>query len=257
MDDQSDWASELPPEEERVTDAEERRVVQLVLQDVRATVGPAHDDIVISNAHRLREFVRVSQFEGRLVNDVQQEIHDLFIDTTWPACPLHSRHPLWYGGGGWRCEEDGAFAAPLGLLKRSGTPNELAFPVLCLSRDTSISVADDEAALTRCNALAFFRNRYFENLLVIDSRAAAFRVTAASPEPLSPIRSTALRLTNGVMRVTFQLSPEPMTFAEIRKAVLAWLDLTPEFWEESRDMEEWRDAVGAARSVGDLISLFR
>jgi hypothetical protein len=137
------------------------------------------------------------------------------------------------------------------------TVNELTFPVLCLSRDSSISVADGKTALTRCNALAFFRNRYFENLLVIDSRAAAFRVTAAAPEPLSPLRITALRLTNGAMRVTLQLSPEPMTLAEIRESVLAWLDLAPEFWEESRDMEEWRDVVGAAQSVGDLISLFR
>jgi hypothetical protein len=147
--------------------------------------------------------------------------------------------------------------APFGLLKRSATANELAFPVLCLSHDTSISVAEDAAALTRCNALAFFRNRYFENLLVIDSRGAAFRVTAAVPEPLSTIRYTALRLTNGAMRATLQLSPEPMTLAEIRKSVLAWLNLAPEFWEASRDMNDWRAAVGAAHSVNELVSLFR
>ena len=26
--------------------------------------------------------------------DVQQWLHDTFLDTTWPACPEHQRHPL-------------------------------------------------------------------------------------------------------------------------------------------------------------------
>lgn len=75
----------------------------------------------------------------------------------------------------------------LSLLSQGVTPDELAFPVLCLSRDTSISVADDKAALMRCNALAFFKNRYFDNLLVIDSRRGAFRVTDAQPKRLRPL----------------------------------------------------------------------
>ena len=137
------------------------------------------------------------------------------------------------------------------------TVNELAFPVLCLARDSSITVADCRTALTRCNALAFFKNRYFDNLLVIDSRGATFRVTPADYKQLSTVGHVVLCLTNGQMDVNLQLSPQRMSFAEVQESVLAWLDLAPEFWEASRDIKEWRDAVREAQSVSDLILLFR
>ena len=111
-----DWLSEIP-EEERVTDAEEARVVQLLLRDVRATLGSIHDDIVISNAKRLREFTTMSDFEWHVANDVQQQIHDEFIDTSWPACPRHPHHPLWYGDRGWSCDQEPEVVAPLGSLR--------------------------------------------------------------------------------------------------------------------------------------------
>jgi hypothetical protein len=31
------------------------------------------------------------------VEDLQQRLHDTFVDTTWPACPRHRQHPLWLG----------------------------------------------------------------------------------------------------------------------------------------------------------------
>jgi hypothetical protein len=108
MDDEDDWVSELPPQDERVTDEEERRVVQLLLQDVRATLGPDHDDIVVSNARRLREFAPID-FDWRVVDDVQQEIHDVRIDTTWPASASNRRPPV-------------AASTPLAALHRRGRP---------------------------------------------------------------------------------------------------------------------------------------
>ena len=81
-----DCFSEIP-EEERVTDAAVARVVEPLLQDVRTTLGPDHDRVVVSNAQRLREFLPISLFEQQVVDDVQQEIHGDFIDTSWPACP--------------------------------------------------------------------------------------------------------------------------------------------------------------------------
>ena len=53
--------------------------------------------------------------------DVQQLLHDTVVDTTWPACPRHRRHPLWLGeddagGLAWRCPRDDAAIAPLGAL---------------------------------------------------------------------------------------------------------------------------------------------
>lgn len=31
------------------------------------------------------------------VEDLQQRLHDTFVDTTWPACPRHRRHPRGLG----------------------------------------------------------------------------------------------------------------------------------------------------------------
>jgi hypothetical protein len=49
---------------------------------------------------------------------VQQCVHDTFVDTSWPACPEHSNHPLWYVEGWWSCKRSGARVAPLGGLRR-------------------------------------------------------------------------------------------------------------------------------------------
>jgi DNA replication protein DnaC len=59
-----------------------------------------------------------ADFEQRVVDDVQQCLHDTFVDTSWPACPEHLNHPLWYSEGWWRCERSGRRAAALGELSR-------------------------------------------------------------------------------------------------------------------------------------------
>ena len=43
-------------------------------------------------------------------------MHDSFIDTVWPHCPLHGPHPLWLGDGGWWCMNKRVFIAPVGHL---------------------------------------------------------------------------------------------------------------------------------------------
>jgi hypothetical protein len=40
-----------------------------------------------------------ASFADRLVQDVQQALHDEFVDITWPACPHHPNHPLWFKDG--------------------------------------------------------------------------------------------------------------------------------------------------------------
>ena len=68
----------------------------------------------------LRRFaVEAQDFEQRVVDDVQQHLHDAFVDTSWPACPHHPNHPLWYSDGWWSCEKSGQRAAPLGGLRRT------------------------------------------------------------------------------------------------------------------------------------------
>jgi len=46
---------------------------------------------------------------------VQQTVHHT-VNSTWPACPLHSKHPLWYEGGAWWCTQDHVRIAALGDL---------------------------------------------------------------------------------------------------------------------------------------------
>ena len=100
-----------------ISDDDETRVASLVLRDIASTLGTNHDAIVEEAAARIRLFAyNLADFEQRVVDDVQQCIHDWFIDTTWPACPYHPNHPLWYSESRWRCEQNGQTVAPLGRL---------------------------------------------------------------------------------------------------------------------------------------------
>ena len=104
-----------------VSDADEARVVRLVLQDLASTLGPGYEPVVKEVAARLRLFTDdAAAFEQRVVDDVQQYLHDTFADTTWPGCPDHPNHPLWYSETWWRCEQAGKAVAPLGGLPDRG-----------------------------------------------------------------------------------------------------------------------------------------
>jgi len=102
-----------------VSDADQQRIVELLLADLHATIGSGHDQLVLQNASPLREFIdEPGQYIERVVEGTQQDIHDLFIDTTWPQCPRHHRHPLWLHAGSWWCEKDGIRVATVGGLRR-------------------------------------------------------------------------------------------------------------------------------------------
>jgi hypothetical protein len=40
-----------------VTDTDQERVVRLLSQDLKATIGPGHEDLAVENGSRLRKFV--------------------------------------------------------------------------------------------------------------------------------------------------------------------------------------------------------
>ena len=66
------------------------RAAELLRRDVVSTVGPAHRAEVDAQEANLRaEDFGDSEAEliERLVERVQETFHDLFVDTTWPACP--------------------------------------------------------------------------------------------------------------------------------------------------------------------------
>ena len=100
-----------------VSDADETEVVGLVRRDVQNTIGARHTAVVDTVAARVRLFtVGREDFEQRVVDDVQQELHDGFIDTSWPRCPAHPHHPLQYSRRGWVCLATGRVVAQLGTL---------------------------------------------------------------------------------------------------------------------------------------------
>ena len=99
-----------------ITDVDQARVVQLLVNDLHATVGAGHDYLALKNAVRQRQFVDdATSYVERVVEETQQNIHDEFVDTVWPRCPRHA-HPLWFRDGSWWCERDDLRVAPLGEL---------------------------------------------------------------------------------------------------------------------------------------------
>ena len=60
-------------------------------------------------------------FDRSIVDGLQQTAHDLFWDTTWPACPRHPNHPLWFQAerDAWCCPRDGSAIARLGELAKA------------------------------------------------------------------------------------------------------------------------------------------
>lgn len=92
--------------------------IALLREDVASTLGSRYAARVDAHAQRLLPFQDWPQdsFAAKLIEDVQQEMHELFIDTAWPHCPQHPNHPLWFDAGAWRCSAAGAAVAALGDL---------------------------------------------------------------------------------------------------------------------------------------------
>jgi hypothetical protein len=93
-------------------------LLELLRRDLRATGHASHVAIVDAAALNAAGLdLRAEDVLEKVVGDVQQRMHDEFVDTTWPRCPLHANHPLWYEGGVWRCPSSNAAQAELGQLQ--------------------------------------------------------------------------------------------------------------------------------------------
>ena len=98
-------------------DPERDRTVRMLTADVVDTLGEIHRHVVDREIPIVLELTDSADgFAEKLVDDVQQVILDCFIHTTWPACPRHPKHPLWFRDGAWWCEQDGVRVAALGEL---------------------------------------------------------------------------------------------------------------------------------------------
>jgi hypothetical protein len=106
------------------------RIVRLLLRDAEVSLGVrARSEVlrlVVNYRELAGEWMRAGEspaeaqrsFDRAVVEGLQQTAHDLFWDTTWPACPRHLRHPLWFDETqqAWCCQQDGVVIAPLGSL---------------------------------------------------------------------------------------------------------------------------------------------
>ncbi len=104
---------------------DQRRIAEALLHDIAATLAPAHASALASEVQQhaidlARQYDWTQRergaFAAELVDDVQQRIHDEFLDVSWPRCPLHPHHPLWLDAGQWRCTRDNVCIAALGAL---------------------------------------------------------------------------------------------------------------------------------------------
>jgi len=115
-----DDPDELPPEFTPVVLAEFSARLVLLEHDIASTIGEAYRHEVGSVAENARQFARADGFVEKVVEDVQQIFMDTFVDTTWPSCPRHPNHPLWFHDDAWYCDRDGVALASLGELVSIG-----------------------------------------------------------------------------------------------------------------------------------------
>ena len=98
-----------------VTDAQVADVVERLTRDLRSSGWSSYVHWVQGFADNPREYIDdPSYYVDRVVEDVQNFILDDVI--TWPVCPHHPQHPLWYHDGSWFCEQERLLVAPLGEL---------------------------------------------------------------------------------------------------------------------------------------------
>jgi hypothetical protein len=76
-------------------------VISRLTRDVVATLGNAHTCLVRETLAHVGSSLAPDDpaFADAVVRDVQQRVHDEFIDTAWPRCPQHPNHPLWFCEG--------------------------------------------------------------------------------------------------------------------------------------------------------------
>jgi hypothetical protein len=98
----------------------QRLIVEALLRDIAATHGVRNETelraYLMAKCERTREVPGIEDFGQRFVDEFQQRIHDEFVDVSWPRCPYHPNHPLWFVDGAFRCTRLDIDVARLGEL---------------------------------------------------------------------------------------------------------------------------------------------
>jgi hypothetical protein len=130
--------------------------------------------------------------------------------------------------------------------------------VLCFARDHSISVASTPEELQRCNALAWYRNRYYGDLRVIDAVATPYRVGAVElARPLDGWRRLAARIRNQELEVVLQLEQlGGPSLDAAREMAIDWIHQAPEFWEAAYELDDLESRLRDCSDMEALCTLF-
>jgi hypothetical protein len=104
-----------------ISDTLKADITTRLLRDIGSTVGSGHHHAVQQSVEGAPTFITdPAHFTQWVVDDVQQMLHDTFVDTTWPQCPRHLRHPLWLRVHNdeptWYCDSENTPIAKLGEL---------------------------------------------------------------------------------------------------------------------------------------------
>jgi hypothetical protein len=114
-------ASDTTPIE--VLGSDLQSVVLRLVRDVVSTIGVADEGEFIAFVRGrgqqlldMKNARTVAALTQQLVDEIQQQIHDEFIDVSWPRCPRHPNHPMWLQDGSWWCTRHNVPIAALGTL---------------------------------------------------------------------------------------------------------------------------------------------
>jgi hypothetical protein len=105
--------------------------VALVSRELSATLGLPSETAetlarreAVAAAEIMNEWddddVSWPSFLARVAEEIQQWLHDTFLDTTWPRCPEHGNHPLWLNDDeipAWACPTTHTTVRAVGELR--------------------------------------------------------------------------------------------------------------------------------------------
>jgi len=135
--------------------------------------------------------------------------------------------------------------------------SSLPYPVLCLARDNSVSVAWTPTELQACNAVAWFRNRYFDDLRLFDAVGSSYRVSSAElAEPLRAWRRVVVRFLNQNLAVVLEVeSLSSPSLEAAKQATIEWIHRAPEFWEAAYNLHELEALVQQSPDMETLCAI--
>jgi hypothetical protein len=141
-------------------------------------------------------------------------------------------------------------------LPGEGIPNELIYPVLCLSKRAGISVVRSPETFGRCSA-ALFSAGFYTELRVVDASGAAYDVVDAEiVHPRSTLGQALARLFDANVRVDAKLRPAGRaSLEEVAKRVTTEVSTNPEEVEEmtGRSARWWNETLETCADVADIV----